>query len=187
MRRRVEPGQVREQRVLDRIGQVGTVGVFMNEGFTPRRISVRGINRVMSSMTRIDDAIGFTFAENGHVLPPALPGRRPDLRLTIVTGTWHERTYLFREMGTTHRWRGMYPTQAFGSLIFGDNSANSVHASDQFYYQNDDPQGSGVNYIRSVKTTPIGSSPGASFATCRFSRYSRKARVYPSTRRKASA
>lgn len=139
----------------------GTVGVFMNEGFTPRRISVRGIEQVMSSMTRIDDAIGFTFAENGHAFYLLhFPAGDRTFVYDIVTGTWHERTYLFREMGTTHRWRGMYPTQAFGSLIFGDNSANSVHASDQFYYQNDDPQGSGVNYIRSVKTTPIGFQSG---------------------------
>lgn len=146
--------------------KMGTVGIFTNDGFTPRRISVRGIEQALSTMEKIDDAIGFTFAENGHAFYLLhFPTGDRTFVFDIVTGTWHERTFLFREQGSTHRWRGMFPTMAFGSLIFGDNSTNAVHASDQFYFQNDDPQGSGVNYIRSVKTTPIG------FQSGRFVRY----------------
>lgn len=139
----------------------GTVGIFTNEGFTPKRISVRGVEQILSTMPTYADAIGVTFAENGHAFYMLhFPTGDRTFVFDIVTGTWHERTYLFRELGTTHKWRGMYPVEAFGSLIFGDNSTDAIFASDQFYYVNDNPTGSGVNYIRCVKTTPIGFQSG---------------------------
>lgn len=140
----------------------GTMGVFTNDGFAPRRISTRGIEQIMARMSRIDDAFGVTFSEQGHAFYLLqFPSGDRTLAFDITTGKWHERTFLFRETGTTHRWRGNFVTSAFGSLLWGDNSTDAIYTSDQLYYANDNPSGSGVNYIKWVKTTPIGFQNGA--------------------------
>lgn len=140
----------------------GTMGVFSNEGFAPKRISTRGIEQIMARMSTTDDALGMTFSEQGHAFYLLhFPAGDRTLVFDITTGKWHERTYLFRETGTTHRWRGTFVTSAFGGLLWGDNSGDAVYTSDQLYYVNDNPTGSGVNYIKTVKTTPIGFQNGA--------------------------
>lgn len=142
--------------------KTGTFGVFTNEGFLPKRISTRGIEQIMAQMPTVDDAVAFVFSEQGHsfYLIHFAEGDRT-LVYDITTGTWHERTYLFREEGATHKWRGQYVCKAFGKLLFGDNSTDCIYQSDQQYYANDNPSGSGVNYIKCVKTTPIGFASGS--------------------------
>lgn len=139
----------------------GTVGVFTNEGFLPKRISVRGIEQIISDMPTYSDAIGMIFFENGHAFYLLhFPTGDRTLVYDITTGAWHERTFLYRQTGTTHRWRGTYVTQAHGSIVFGDNATDALYVSDQNYYVNDDATGSGVNYIKCVKTSPIGFQVG---------------------------
>lgn len=139
----------------------GTVGVFSNDGLQPKRISVRGIEQVMQSMTDYSDAIGMAWAENGHAFYLLhFPTGDRTFVYDIQTDVWHERTYLYRATGTTHRWKGTYCTFGNGEVLFGDQSTDALYASDQYYYVNDDPAGTGVNYIKCVKTTPIGFQQG---------------------------
>lgn len=147
--------------------QTGTVGVFSNDGMQPRRISVRGIEQMIQDMDTYSDAIGMTFAENGHAFYLIhFPAGDKTLVYDIVTGVWHERTFLFREDGTTHRWRGTYTAYAFSRNLYGDNATNALYETDQNYFVNDDPSGSGVNYIKCVKTTPIGFQAGKYVRYC---------------------
>lgn len=140
----------------------GTMGVFSNEGFAPKRISTRGVEQIMARMPQVGDALGMTFSEQGHAFYLLhFPSGDRTLVYDITTQKWHERTYLYREMGTTHRWRGTFVTAAFGGLLWGDNSTDAVYTSDQLHYVNDNPTGTGVNYIKCVKTSPIGFQNGA--------------------------
>lgn len=141
--------------------RTGTVGVFTNNGFAPQRISTRGIEQIMQSMSNYTDAIGLTWAENGHAFYMIhFPTGDRTLVYDIVTGVWHERTYLYRQDGTTHRWKGNYVAYFNGQVVFGDNVTDALYVSDQYYYVNDDPTGNTVNYIKCVKTTPIGFQSG---------------------------
>jgi len=139
----------------------GTVGVFTNNGFQPQRISVRGIEQIIQSMSDYTDAIGMTWAENGHAFYLLhFPTGDRTLVYDIQTGIWHERTYLYREDGTTHRWKGTYCAYGNSNVCFGDSNTDAVYVSDQEYYVNDDATGTNVNYIKCVKTTPIGFQSG---------------------------
>ena len=141
--------------------KTGTIGVFSNDGVQPKRISVRGIEQIIQSMSNFSDAIGMTFAENGHAFYLLhFPTGNRTLVYDITTGRWHARAFLYRQDGTTNRWRGHMSTYAYGKNLFGDNASDAIYWSDQEYYVNDNATGTGVNYIKCVKTTPIGFQNG---------------------------
>lgn len=139
----------------------GTVGVFTNEGYQPRRISVRGVEQIMQAMATFEDAIGMCYAENGHAYYLLhFPSGDATFVYDIVTGVWHRRTFLNRVDGTTHRWKGSYCTFGHGTVIWGDQYTDAVYTTDQYKYANDNPTGTGVNYIQTDITTPIGFQNG---------------------------
>ncbi len=145
----------------------GTLGVFTNNGLAPQRISVRGIEQIIQEMSDYSDAIGQVFFEYGHAfyLLQFISGDRT-LVYDITTGTWHERTFLDRPTGTTHRWHGSYCTTISGHVIWGDAFTDAVYQSSQETYANDDAAGAGVNYIKTIKTTPIGFNSGKYVRYC---------------------
>ena len=141
----------------------GTLGVFSNNGMEPIRISVRGIEQLIETMTDYTDCIGYTYAEIGHSFyVMVFPTGNRTFVYDTVTGSWHERTKLESSTGLYSRWDGLYATRNWSKLVVGDASTSETYSLDPYYYQNDNPLSvtGEVNYIRCVKTTPIAFSQG---------------------------
>ena len=139
----------------------GTVGVFTNDGFAPKRISERGIEQIIQR-DAYADCVAFTFAQNGHAFyVMQFPTADRTLVYDLTVGCWYNWTYLRAEDGTIHRWRGSFAAYNWSRNLLGDTDTDAVYWSDQAAYANDNPDGSGVNYIRVVKTSPVGFQAGA--------------------------
>lgn len=133
----------------------GTLGVFTNEGMIPKRISLRGIEQIIQEFDVYSDCIGYTYSQAGHSFyVMQFPTESRTFVYDLVTDAWHERTYL-DENGELSAWRGMFATNNFDRMMIGDRIWSTIYDSDTTYYQNDNPDGIGVNYIRCVKNTPI--------------------------------
>jgi hypothetical protein len=134
----------------------GTIGVFTNEGMSPKRISTRCIEQIIEGFDTTTDCIGFTYAQAGHsYYVMQFPGAKKTLVYDSVTQAWHERTYLNSNTGALEMWRGIYSTSNWDKIIVGNPNHSSLFELDLNYFQNDDEDGNGVNYIKRVKTTPI--------------------------------
>lgn len=139
----------------------GTLGVFTNDGLQPSRISTRGIEQIIESMSTYVDCKAYTYAQAGHAFyVMQFPTANRTFVFDIVTNSWHERTKLIRATGALQRWDGLYATNNFGTIIIGDSSSSAIYQLDPTYYKNDNPTDSGYNYIRCVKTTPISFQAG---------------------------
>lgn len=144
----------------------GTVGVYTNDGFIPKRISVPGIEQMIQS-GKYSDAYGFCYAQNSHMFYVLqCPGQDRCYVYDIVTDAWHIRTYLDRQSGLVHRWQGSYSVTCFDKVLVGDRGTSDVYFSDPTYYVNDTGSTGQVNFIRCIKTLPI------SFSMGRWVRYS---------------
>lgn len=138
--------------------ETGVVGVFTNDGYSPKRLSERGIEQRIEKMERYDDAVGFMLSQHGHTFYVLqFPTGDKTFVYDLATGTWTERTYLQASDGTIHAWRGMfsaYSASACRNLV-GDRSSDAVFWSNPQAYSNDDETGDTWNYIQAVKTVPI--------------------------------
>lgn len=140
----------------------GTLGAFAcGSDFQPRRISVRGVEQIIQSFSRYDDAQAYAYAQAGHEFVVFhFPTANRTFVYDIVTDAWHERTFLDRETGLEGRWRGQFSTTNWSMNIFGDPYTDAYYWLDVTNHSNENPDGEGVNYIKWTKTTPIGFKDG---------------------------
>lgn len=136
--------------------RTGTVGVFTSDASAaPRRISPRGIEQILNQASTLNGAYAFTYAQAGHAFVVLqVPSIDRCFVYDVVADAWHERTDLDKATGRLHAWKASHATSAWSHIIVGDNKSNAYYVLDTQYYANDDMQGSGINYIKWVKTTP---------------------------------
>lgn len=107
-------------------------------GFLPQRISTFAIEYAMSQYARIDDAVGYTYEENGHpcwvvTFPtafqdPATGTKSPRTWVfDIASGWWHERCWLNPLTGTQEAVRGWVHTFNFGMHLVGDRETGKIY------------------------------------------------------------
>ena len=134
----------------------GAVGVFTNNSYSPVRISTRGIEQIIALMDSYDDCYGYVYSQAGHTFyVMQFLSAQKTLVFDIVTGAWHVRTYLDPITGLESCWKGMNSCFNWSENIVGDMDTDAYYWLDQEYYQNDNPFGTDVNYIKCQKTTPI--------------------------------
>lgn len=134
----------------------GTIGVFSNNGMVPQRISTRGIEQIIEFMPKYTDCVGYTYAQAGHTFyVMQFPVADKTLVYDLVTQAWHIRTSLDNNTGEMHAWTGLYSTFNWSKNIIGHTYYSSYFELSTTYYQNDNPNGTGVNYIKCIKTSPI--------------------------------
>lgn len=140
----------------------GTVGVFgCSSDFQPQRVSTRGVEQIFQSFPKYDDCRAYSYAQAGHAfIVFQFPTADRTFCYDTVTGAWHERTYLDRMTGLEHVWRGEWHSENWGMNIFGDPLTDAYYSLDVSTHSNENPDGVGVNYIKWVKTTPIGFKDG---------------------------
>jgi hypothetical protein len=140
----------------------GTVGIFTaSTDFMPTRISTRGVESYIQSMSKFDDAIAFTYAADGHAfICWYFPAGNQTWCYDIVTSAWHRRTHYDYTSGVVSAHRALYATFAFGKNLVGDRLTNAVYEYDQDYFVNDNADGVDVNYIQRIKTSPVHMNSG---------------------------
>lgn len=134
--------------------------VWKASGFQPTRISNYSIEYLISQMSRIDDAIGYSYTENGHVFYILyFPTANQTLAYDDTTGMWHKRGFWNTQTGQYDAHLGQCYAFAFGLDLIGSRNSPTIYNQTSNYYQDDvSPNGisSAVtqNPIRRLRSSP---------------------------------
>lgn len=103
--------------------------VVQTGGYTPKRISTHAIEFAINSYTKISDAIGYTYQEEGHwfyVL--TFPTGNATWVYDIATGIWHQRA-CFNAQGTFDRDRANCHAFFNNQHIVGDYQNGNLYTT----------------------------------------------------------
>ena len=107
--------------------------VYRSNGYTGTRISTHAIEWQIQSYSRIDDAIGYTYQQDGHsfyVL--TFPTANATWVYDVATGAWHERaSWITSRLG---RHRSNCQMAYNGEVIVGDYQNGKIYAFDMTVY-----------------------------------------------------
>lgn len=146
-------------------GTDGTLGVYTNDGLTPKKISTYGVDQIINSYSKYSDCIGFTYMQNSHAYyVMQFPTANETWAYDLLSDSWVKRTYLSPTDGKIYAHKMIYATSNFDKLIVGHTAYSTVYYFDANYYMNDNPTTAGAyDYIRCVKTSPITFNMGANY------------------------
>jgi hypothetical protein len=114
------------------------------QGYTPSRISTHAIETAWQGYSRIDDAIGYAYQDQGHAFAVwRFPTANKTWVYDVAAGQWHERSHL-----TAGAHLAACHALAFGKHLVGDwNSGNIYEMSVNFLDDAGTP-------IKRVRRTP---------------------------------
>lgn len=135
---------------------VGTVQRAV--GYSPSRVSNHAVEFAISSYSRIDDAVAYTYTQEGHsfyVL--TFPTANATWVLDASTGLWHERAYRDPTTAQLGRHRSNCQMSFAGLTLVGDYANGNIYSLDlNTYTDNGQPIervricphiASGANYV----------------------------------------
>lgn len=94
--------------------------VIAIEGFSAKKISTPAIEKAIQSYSTIVDAIGFTYAQSGHVFyVVTFPTGNATWVYDISTGKWHQRSWCDAN-GEEQRWRAQVGAYAYEMNFVAD-------------------------------------------------------------------
>lgn len=107
-------------------------------GYQPQRISTHALEFAIASYSRTDDAVGWTYQQEGHSFYMLnFPTANKTWCYDIATGKWHERAWRNPADGSLNRHRGQCQMQFAGRTVVGDWQTNSLYALDLDTYTDD--------------------------------------------------
>lgn len=113
--------------------------VMRGNNYQAFRISTHAIEYAISQYARTDDAIGFTYQQNGHVFYfLQFPSAGKTWVFDQSTELWHERAYTDPVNGQLQRHRANAIASAYGQIIVGDYENGSLYAFKTDVYQDFD-------------------------------------------------
>ena len=157
---------------IDRIGDTivwlgsdpqGQGVVYMSNGYSAVPISTHYINLQIQAMSRIDDAIGYTYQEAGHqfyVL--TFPTGNKTFVYDNATRWWHERAAFSPQTNQFSRHQGNCFAFAYGTYVIGDFASGNLYALSMTTYTDN---GAPRKWLRSWRALPHDQQ---SFAPLRF-------------------
>ena len=110
--------------------------VYRADGYTPKRVSDQGIEYQLSLCNRLDNAISWTYQDNGHSFYclncPALDNTDFDTTKVydVSVGQWHEIAYSvlpFTSDRDFRRYPGRNHMLAFGEHLIGDRQTGAIY------------------------------------------------------------
>jgi hypothetical protein len=124
--------------------------VYRNKGYTASRISTHAIEYAIQSYSRIDDAIAYTYQQEGHAFYVLIfPTANATWVYDVSTGAWHERAGF--EGGVFVRHRSNCQMNFNQETIVGDYENANLYAFDlDVYADNGDVQ----KWLRSWRALP---------------------------------
>lgn len=115
----------------------GTALVLLIVGYAAKRISTHAIENELRRYTRLDDAIGMAYQQNGHVFYMlTFPTQDKTWVYDLTTGEWHERAWIDSE-GQEHRHRANAIANAYGKVVVGDWENGKLYSMDLDVYTDD--------------------------------------------------
>jgi hypothetical protein len=109
--------------------------VLRAAGYQPERVSDHGVEYALGQMSRIDDAVGYAYQQEGHgfyVL--TFPTAQQTWVFDSKTLMWHQRSYRNTGTGAYERDRAMCLMNFAGKLLVGDHSNGNVYQLDLDYF-----------------------------------------------------
>lgn len=97
-------------------------------GYNPHRISNHAIERLLKQMTRVDDAIGQTYEEEGHAFVLlTFPSEETTLCFDFSTQAWHKRGTWISEENRYIYSRAVFHCVFNGMHLMGDRDGSIVY------------------------------------------------------------
>lgn len=128
--------------------------VYRAEGYNARRISTHAVEFAIQSYRYIEDAIAYTYQQDGHsfyVL--TFPSADKTWVYDVATDAWHERAS-FRN-GQFYRHRSNCMANFENQILVGDYQDGRIYALDLDYFADDEER---QRWIRSWRALPTGSN-----------------------------
>ena len=121
--------------------------VFAGRNYQAERISTHAIEQAISTYSRIDDAIGFSYLQGGHAFYVlTFPTANATWCFDTATGQWHQRAYLEAD-GSLSRHRMNCHSFNAGRNLVGDWQTGAVYELDPDAYTDN---GASIQRIRSL-------------------------------------
>lgn len=126
--------------------------VLRGKGYAVERISTHAIEQEIQKYPRLDDAIAYTYQENGHIFYVlTFPTADKTWTFDEATQMWHERAWMDSD-GKLHRHRVVSGTWAYGKLWGQDWESGAIYEmNSQLYTDNGAP----VVRVRSFPHLPV--------------------------------
>ncbi len=126
--------------------------VYRNQGYNAQRVSTHAIEWQIQQYALIDDAIAFTYQQDGHsfyVL--TFPAANATWVFDVATGAWHERA--FWENGRFVKHRAGCQANFANQIVLGDNEGNYLFVFDLESYKDFTSE---QRWLRSWRALPTG-------------------------------
>lgn len=121
--------------------ELGHGTVQRAQGYTPQRVSTHAIEYAISQMSRIDDAVGYAYQQEGHsfyVL--TFPTAKQTWAYDASTGLWHQRAWRDPATGRLGQDRAVCQMPFANKTIVGDYGNGNLYILDLDYFtDNGDP------------------------------------------------
>lgn len=112
--------------------------VLRAAGYQPQRISTHAIEHAIGQYARIDDAVAFTYQQEGHAFYVlTFPTADRTWVYDAATNLWHERAWRNPTLGTVHRHRAQCQMAFAGETIVGDWQTGKLYRLDLDVYTDD--------------------------------------------------
>lgn len=112
--------------------------VLRTNGYQEVRVSDHALEYAIGQMTRIDDAVAWTYQQEGHLFYVlSFPTANQTWAYDCMTQLWAERCYLDPLMGTEKRDRANVHMSFNGENVVGDWENGKIYALDLDYYTDD--------------------------------------------------
>jgi hypothetical protein len=107
-------------------------------GYEPQRVSTHAIEYAIASYSRIDDAVAFTYQQEGHnFYQLTFPTAGKTWVFDSRSGLWHERAYRRPTDGGLEQVREQCQMSFAGKILVGDRNLPRIYALDLNTYTDD--------------------------------------------------
>ncbi len=115
--------------------------VYMSNGYQVQQISTYPIEREIANFGSPDDAIGFTYQQDGHYFYVlSFQNGNKTWVYDINQKVWHNRTSYNETTGVQQRWNALYQVFAFNKNLVGDYATGQIwELSTNIYTENGSP------------------------------------------------
>lgn len=105
------------------------------EGYRPQRVSTHAVEYAISQMSRIDDAVAYTYQQEGHSFYVLnFPTAQQTWVFDAATSLWHQRAWRDPSTGALKQDRAICQMAFSGETIVGDNLNGNLYILDLDYF-----------------------------------------------------
>ncbi len=109
--------------------------VWRMNGYTPTRISTFAIENILRNLPRIDDAMGWTYQEAGHLFYVLyLPSNDTTLVYDVSSNSWVEFAHWVPDLVNWTPYVGRCHAFGFGKHLVGSRTNGVIYEQSQHFY-----------------------------------------------------